>query len=118
MEITKDGSFHLRREMTGVSVQCLQECELWLGTYEVLSPSTPLATILSAQVTRDPGTGLGLRKELWNVGEERKWASKGPALINSLASNLWYPCVAPSACPCERLIGRLRATGRLIYESG
>lgn len=85
------------------------------GTFSLRSS---IAATLSARVTRGPGTGLDLRKELWNVGEERKWASKGPALINSLASNLWHPCVAPSASPCERLIGRLRATGRLIYEPG
>lgn len=96
-------------------VQRLQESMLWLGT---LSLHSSTAATLSARVTRGPGTGLDLRKELWNVGEERKWASKGPALINSLASNLWHPCVAPSASPCERLIGRLRATGRLIYEPG
>lgn len=81
-------------------------------------PSTPPVAALSARASPGPETGLDLRKELRNVGEERKQASEGPALINSLGSNLWQPCVAPSACPCERLIRRLRATGRLIYESG
>ena len=54
-------------------VQRLQESMLWLGT---LSLHSSTAATLSARVTRGPGTGLDLRKELWNVGEERKWASK------------------------------------------